>query len=224
VLAPVVEPAAISPYSVREVVGGSVGGGAEPSNSWEYQPQESLGKVSSSWYDPAFLQTVGPPPTNGMAVASLVCGIVANLFDLLLIPMILAFVFGRKGRAAASTYAITHRNPVGRTMAAWGTGLAFLRLAWYAFSIIWLALYFTNGWGYNERQIEANLTEMVAQEGLVDATVDCPASGSLAPGSVIDCSILAPNGVTAVLRGTVPAEFNSATLNGTGTIWQVVQS
>jgi hypothetical protein len=223
-VAPVVEAESLSPYAMREVVGGAVGGGEVGTNSWDYQPTESYGKASASWYDPEFLQTFGPPPRNGMAVASLVFGILANVFDLLMIPMILAFVFGRKARNVANTFALTRRKPAGRTMAGWGIGLATLRLASYVVAIVWLTVFFTTGWGYNEQRTESTLSGIAAQNGAVGVSVDCPASASLAPGSVIDCTLTAPNGDTGVLRGTVPTGYTASTLSGSSMTWEFIQS
>ena len=140
---------------------------------------------------------------NPDATRSLVFGLIAVTFNLLWIPMILAWVYGRRGLQSANFSEAHRRIPVGRTKARWGIALGVVALVYSALAA-WagLAFYF-GGQGYNERAFESALTAEFAQQGVAVKSVDCPANGSFAYGAIVDCRIGMTDGTSMIMRYTM---------------------
>lgn len=167
---------------------------------FQADPQASIPKVAASWYDPKLTAAMGPPPTNGAATAALVLAIVSWFINPLLILTFVSRHFAKRGLENASIFEYESKPPAGRARARWARGITGAYLTLFALGLAGAGwLYYQYGI-YHDYVIEAEFDKMATAEGLKGASLDCPTEGSYEAGSVILCTLTAPNGATEDLR------------------------
>ena len=97
--------------------------------------------VAPGWYDQGKM-TQAEPATNGAATRSLVFGIISWFFNPLFIPTIVALVSAKRGLENAQMFEYERREPVGRTAAKWGRGLAIANV------VLFVGAVGLGVWGY----------------------------------------------------------------------------
>ncbi|MDQ1531214.1 MAG: hypothetical protein QOE37_1319 [Microbacteriaceae bacterium] len=147
--------------------------------------------------DPAELGATPAPTTarNPMATAGLVLGIVALLFDLLLVPTILGIVFGGIGATRAG------RLGVGRARAIVGIVLAVVAIPVQA--AIAIPIYLAVQDTARVSLVKSEIVNEAANEGVRVTQVDCAPGAAVRPGSRFDCTAITSAGERLIVGVTV---------------------
>jgi hypothetical protein len=154
-------------------------------------PTQPHGAVSAGWYSQNNTQSYGPPPSNGIAIASFVL----SLFGFGL----LAVIFGVMGLRRARELEASGQSPVGRGFAQWGIGIAIV--AGFIGILSGIALAITlpelQSFGYNKAAQETAVSNQEFQEtGVKPTSVECPVSAPTAAGTTFECVAHLPDGST----------------------------
>lgn len=136
---------------------------------------------------------IAPPPlgwnaakTNGgadadkKAIQSLVFGIVSFVFDPLLLPTIIAIVYGAKSLRAGT--ANRSHAIAGLTLGIAGAVIAIVTAA------IAIPLFLALQHSATSESLESRITEGMAKQGIVLTDVTCPTAGSTAQGATLTCT------------------------------------
>lgn len=150
------------------------------------------------------------PPTNRKAVAGFVLALLGiGLFGL---------IFSIGGLRKAREHESARLPPVGRVLARWGLALSIIGLV---LSVILTSLVITVGTaifpflpssltsgslvpsmgGYNQVVYESTLSnDILTETGEAPQAVECPATASVDPGSIIDCTVTLADGGQVIMR------------------------
>lgn len=154
-----------------------------------FAPASSGPQVSQGWYDAS-----RGPAENKEASRALAFGIVSWFFNPLLIFSILGLKFAKRGTENARLLEYEGREPVGRKAASAGRVLSAITLV---FGILNVAILAFTIWAvalYHDFTFERVWATQAAGGELAGSTLDCPAEGSLLPGSVIPCTVTLADG------------------------------
>lgn len=153
----------------------------------ESLPPQLLAPQTPGWTPPPPQRAEG---RTGLATASLTFGIVALVLNVLLIPTILAIVFGAValGRGAAGRT----RSIVGIVLGGVGVIALGIQLA------IAIPVFIGAQQAAVGRSVESSISSGLAQQGTVVTSVDCPTPVTLRAGATTACTAVSQSG--AALR------------------------
>ena len=186
------------------------------STSFRNAPPPTPGTAMStapSWVNGGYEKPVAPP-SNGKATA----GFVLSLLGVTLVGLFVSIGGLRKARELESM----GMPPVGRTLARWGVGISTVSIVATIILVSFIAtvgtamfpILQTNGLltGSGTTPVTITATPSVFEASVWDAltietdldvdTVDCPATASTEPGSVVDCSVTLVDGEVVSVRTT----------------------
>ena len=189
-----------------------------PSTAWNagggvYQPMASHQVAGAASFGMDFRPGPNAPVSNPAAIASLVFGVLAVVIPVV-IPTILAWVFGGVGLRRARFADSQAQGPTGRAMSRWGIVLGFIGVAWITFLVVSAVTVFASqGYGYNATAIEKNIAAgFESTAGVPPASVECSDNGSYALGSTFECVLVSADGQSFTITGTGNGAFKEPTM------------
>jgi hypothetical protein len=171
--------------------GGALGGADD------YSWASTTTITKDNWYEKEAMYSASKP-TNPAATVGFILGVLG--FG------IIAIIVSAFGRSKATRLFNEGQQPVGRTLARWGTAFGILQVILIGSLLAIGYNFITSGYGYDRAKFESEFSKGYEQGGGEPLReISCPTNGSLQPGTSMDCHITTANGQNLVVHITFNA-------------------